>query len=108
MAKQKEKKLSGKSWITWANSHAKFSKKVDDLVDPFKSNVQAFLKALEDAGATITVSTTKRSKKRAYLFHWSWKIHLGKCKPSDAKAMASSALQLGSKPACSRRTSRLR
>lgn len=78
---------SGTYWITWANAHAKNSNKVDDLEASFKSNVKAFIKALTDAGATVDISTTKRSDKRAYLFHWSWKISQGKCKPSDAKKM---------------------
>jgi hypothetical protein len=36
--------------------------------------------ALEDAGATVTIGTTLRSRKRAYLFHWSWRIGLGRIK----------------------------
>jgi hypothetical protein len=83
MAKTK----SGKSWVTWANTNAKNSTSVDDLADPFKTNVKAFIKALQDAGATVKVTSTKRDAKRAYLFHWSWKIGLGKAKPSEAKAM---------------------
>ncbi|MGK0442708.1 MAG: hypothetical protein ACJA0N_002527 [Pseudohongiellaceae bacterium] len=78
---------SGKYWVTWANSHAKNSTKIDNLEAPFKANVKAFVKSLTDAGATVNISTTKRSDKRAYLFHWSWKISQGKCKPSDAKKM---------------------
>lgn len=80
------KTKSGKYWVTWAKVHAKNSDSVDDLVDPFKSNAKAFIKALEDAGATVTVSSTLRDAKRAYLFHWSWKIALGKVKPSAAVA----------------------
>lgn len=79
---------SGIYWVTWANAHATNSTDLDDLVDPFKTGAKAFVKALEDAGATVTVSTTKRSDKRAYLFHWSWKISQGKSKASDATAMA--------------------
>ncbi|MBH0056273.1 hypothetical protein I6F65_04815 [Pseudoalteromonas sp. SWXJZ94C] len=79
---------SGKSWVTWANSHAKNSNNVDDLEATFKTGTKAFIKSLKDAGATVNVSATKRSDKRAYLFHWSWKISQGKCKPSDAKKMA--------------------
>jgi hypothetical protein len=82
MAKTK----SGKYWVTWANAHAKNSDSVDDLVDPFKSNAKAFIKALEDAGAKVKVTSTLRHANRAYLFHWSWKIALGKAKPSDATA----------------------
>jgi hypothetical protein len=78
---------SGRYWVTWANAHAKNSNKVDDLEAVFKTNVKAFIKALTDAGATVDVSATKRNDKRAYLFHWSWKISQSKCKPTDAKKM---------------------
>lgn len=83
MAKTK----SGKFWVTWANMNAKNSDKVDDLSDPFKTNVKAFIKALEDAGATVKPTSTKRDAKRAYLFHWCWKIALGKAKPAAATAL---------------------
>ena len=83
MAKTK----SGKYWVTWANTNAKNSDKVADLEAGFRGKLEAFKKALEDAGATVTVKSTKRSAKRAYLFHWSWKIYLGKCQPKDATAM---------------------
>jgi hypothetical protein len=76
---------SGSYWVTWANTHAKNSTDVEDLRDPFKTNAKAFIKALEDAGATIAISTTFRSEDRAYLFHWCWLIGLGKIKPSEAK-----------------------
>jgi len=82
-----ENKKSGKHWVTWANSNAKNSKDLNKLVNPFKTNLIAFKKALEDAGATIKISSTRRNAKRAYLFHWSWKIALKKCKPSEATAM---------------------
>ena len=78
-------KKSGKYWVTWANSNAKNSNSVSDLESSFRSKVKAFIKALKDAGATVKISTTKRSAKRAYLFHWSWKISQGKCKLSDVK-----------------------
>jgi hypothetical protein len=81
------KSKSGSYWVTWANAHAKGSKDIEDLVDPFKSNAKDFIKALQDAGATVTVTETKRSDKRAYLFHWAWLIGLGKEKASDASAM---------------------
>lgn len=83
MAKTK----SGNYWVTWANIHAKNSASVDDLVEPFKSNAKAFIKALEAAGAKVDVTTTTRSGKRAYLFHWCWKIGLGKAKACDATSM---------------------
>ena len=82
------KTKSGKSWVAWANLHAKNSDSVDDLADPFKANAKAFIKALEDAGAKVKVRATRRDAKRAYLFHWSWLIALGKSQPSAATAMA--------------------
>lgn len=82
-----EKTKSGKYWVTWADENAKNSTNIIDLDASFKANVNEFFKALTDAGASLDVSTTQRSAKRAYLFHWCWKIYLGKCKPSDATKM---------------------
>lgn len=84
---------SGTFWVTWADSHAKNSDSVDDLVEPFRSNTKSFIKALKDAGATVIVSTTRRSDKRAYLFHSSWKISQGKCKASDPPTLAGVDIQ---------------
>jgi hypothetical protein len=75
---------SGRFWVSWANENAKNSSSVNDLAEPFQSNVKAFLQALKDAGCDVTVSVTRRSGKRAYLFHWSWLIGLGKVPASDA------------------------
>src|SRR6202521_1791112 len=58
------KAKSGKSWVTWANAHAQNSTSVGDLVEPFKANASAFIKALEDAGASVSIHTTLRSAKR--------------------------------------------
>jgi len=74
--------------VSWANIHAKNSTSIDDLGPSFKTQAKEFIKALEDAGATVVIKTTKRSAKRAYLFHWSWKISQGKCKATDATAMS--------------------
>jgi hypothetical protein len=78
---------SGTSWVAWANQNALASSKIEDLEASFRAKVKEFIDALEKAGATVDVTETKRSAERAYLFHWSWKIALGKCKPSDASAM---------------------
>lgn len=82
MAKTK----SGSSWVTWANTHAKNSSSIEDLAEPFKTSAKAFIQALREAGAEVDVSATKRSDKRAYLFHWCWRIGLGKVKASAATA----------------------
>ena len=87
MAKPTKTK-SGVSWVTWASAHAQDSDSVDDLDDGFKANVNDFIKALKDAGATVKTANTLRSKQRAYLFHWCWLIGLGKAKASEATEMA--------------------
>ena len=78
---------SGIFWVTWADAHAQNSSQIEHLIEPFRSQATAFIKALRDAGATVDVTATKRSARRAYLFHWSWKIALGKCKPSEATTL---------------------
>ena len=75
---------SGIQWVQWANLNAVNSKNLSDLDPIFKPKVEEFIKALTDAGATVKVQTTKRNNKRAYLFHWSWKISLSKARPADA------------------------
>ena len=86
------KTKSGSYWVTWANTYENGSKSVDDLVDPFKTNVKAFIQALEDAGATVNVTQTRRSARRAYLYHWCWLIGLGKKKASAAPSMKGVAI----------------
>ena len=78
---------SGAFWVTWADANAQNSSSIEHLAEPFRSQASEFIKALRDAGATVDVTATKRSARRAYLFHWSWKVALGKCKPSEATPM---------------------
>jgi hypothetical protein len=75
--------LSGSFWIGWADNNAKTSNNVGDLAGPFRGNVMRFKQALENAGAAVDVTATKRSALRAYLFHWCWLIGLGRAQPSD-------------------------
>jgi hypothetical protein len=75
---------SGVFWVSWANTNAQNSNNIEDLVEPFRSDAKAFIAALQAGGARVNVTATKRSARRAYLFHWSWKIALGKCEPSEA------------------------
>ncbi len=84
---------SGTYWVTWANAHARNSSSLDDLDSDFKEKTKAFIKALEDAGATVDVTATKRHENRAYLFHWCWKIALGKVKASEPPAKAGVDIQ---------------
>lgn len=76
---------SGIYWVNWANTNAQNSKSLDDLQSPFRENVTEFIQALKNAGATVTINATRRSDKRAYLFHWSWLIAVKRIKPSEAE-----------------------
>lgn len=51
---------SGKYWVTWANTHAKNSSKVEDLDATFKPKVKEFIKALTDGGATVEIVYDKK------------------------------------------------
>lgn len=84
MAKTK----SGSYWVAWANAHAKNSVALSDLESTFRTKVTAFIKALKDAGVTVAISATKRNEKRAYLFHWCWKIAQGKVAATAVPAMS--------------------
>ena len=75
---------SGKSWVAWAELHARNSTRLEDLDPAFRVNLASFIQALQAAGARVDVWATRRSRERAYLFHWSWKIALGLCKAADA------------------------
>ena len=79
-----DKQPSGKYWATWANANAKNSYQLVDLEPDFRKKVEAFIEALQEAGASVEISATRRSEKRAYLFHWCWKIGLRKAKPAEA------------------------
>jgi len=50
------------------------SSSTDDLVEPFRSNVKRFIRALQTAGASVYVDTTRRPKQRAFLMHWSFRV----------------------------------
>jgi peptidoglycan hydrolase-like protein with peptidoglycan-binding domain len=76
------KTLSGASWV----SRFPTSKSLDDLESTFGANVKKFIKAMEDAGATVKISATKRPPERAYLMHWAWKIVKQKVKPENVPA----------------------
>ncbi len=74
---------SGAAWFKANQSKFPNSNKISDLDSSFKPKVQAFIKALEDAGAKVKVSATLRNATRAALMHWSFKVAKGKVKPKD-------------------------
>lgn len=69
--------LSGKAW--WNKHQADFanSKSLLDLASPFRENATAFIKAMRDGGATVSVSSTRRNRIRAYLMHFSFRLGKG-------------------------------
>jgi hypothetical protein len=62
--------LSGPEWVPEFST----SKKIDDLTEPFRTNVKRFLVALKAANATVVVADTLRRPERAYLMHFSFAI----------------------------------
>jgi hypothetical protein len=83
-------KLSGKKWwdANEGNAPYKESDQLSDLEADFQTKVKEFKSALEAAGASISIDTTKRSKERAHIFHYAWKIANDKIKPNAVPAMA--------------------
>ncbi len=75
--------LSGRQW--WRANQARFpnSTSIDDLEPGFRSNVERFIDSLRAAGASVTVSATRRNATRAALMHYSWKVAYGDIAPSD-------------------------
>lgn len=69
--------MSGAAW--WHKHQADFanSKSLLDLASPFRENATAFIKAMRDGGATVSVSSTRRNKIRAYLMHFSFRLGKG-------------------------------
>lgn len=76
-------KLSGSAW--WRANQGRYpnSRSTDDLESGFRSRVEDFLTALRAAGASVTVSSTRRNADRAFLMHYSWKVAYGEVDPAD-------------------------
>lgn len=74
--------LSGAGWVS------KFQGRSDtaSMSATFKANTDAFLAALQAAGAHVTVAATFRPPERAYMMHWSWKLSKGLVKAHDIPA----------------------
>jgi hypothetical protein len=75
--------LSGAQWV----SQFPESTGVNDLVEPFRGNVNRFLAALNTAGATVSIASTLRPAKRAYLMHYAFCIARENLDPSTVPAM---------------------
>ena len=76
--------LSGVAWVRRFPT----SKSTETLVDGFRQKCEAFLAALQDAGATISINATVRPPERAYLMQWSFVINTSEVEPDDVPEFA--------------------
>jgi len=76
-AKNQRFRLSGSYWVD------KFptSKLIIDLASPFRQRVEAFQKALIDAGCQVIIAATYRPRQRAFLMHYAATINNKKITP---------------------------
>jgi hypothetical protein len=76
------KNLSGKKWFDNNQSKYPTSKEPSKLKLGFRGKVNSFIKALKDAGATVTVTVTSRDKKRAEVMNRAWRVMKGQLDPT--------------------------
>ncbi|MEQ1565376.1 MAG: hypothetical protein ABMA64_07040 [Myxococcota bacterium] len=60
------------------------SRSVEDLAEPFRGCVSAFLLALRARGATVRISATRRPRERALLMRVAWDVAHGLVEPEEA------------------------
>lgn len=75
---------SGRGW----SARFPISTTERDLKVPFRGNVERFLDALRQAGATVIIASTFRTPERAYLMHWCWRIVNQNVDPATVPSMA--------------------
>ena len=73
-------RLSGKEWVKEYKEKEGQSEEslLNDLEYNFKNNVVTFINVLRNSGASVVVTSTRRSKKRATLMHYAWRIGVSK------------------------------
>jgi Putative peptidoglycan binding domain len=76
-------RLSGKEWFEFKRA----SSSLDDLASPFRQKARAFLQAVKDAGATVTINNTLRPPERVHLMHYSYRISAEGMAPQSVPAM---------------------
>lgn len=62
------------------------SRSVDDLKEPFRGRVIAFLAELTRLGCSVRILATYRPPERAWLMHWAWMIDQEGLDPSAVPA----------------------
>ncbi len=75
--------LSGKDW--WQKHQAQYpnSRSLDDLDSGFQSRAEDFIESLRAAGASVTITSTRRNATRAFLMHYAWQVAYGEIAPAD-------------------------
>jgi hypothetical protein len=78
------KELSGKQWVQ------KFpdSRTTSALADDFRPGCEAFIAAMRAAGATVTMTSTRRPPERAYLMFCCWRIFKRTLNPQNVPTRA--------------------
>jgi peptidoglycan hydrolase-like protein with peptidoglycan-binding domain len=78
--------LSGGAW--WDANQARFpnSSAIGDLAPSFRRKVAAFVQAMKDSGASVSITAGNRHEIRAYLMHYCWNVARGKVRPSAVPA----------------------
>jgi hypothetical protein len=64
------------------------SRATADLTPDFRVGVERFIAALRAAGAAVTISETWRSKERAYLMHYAYRIARENLDPREVPPLA--------------------
>lgn len=85
--------LSGAAW--WHANQAKYpnSAALADLAPPFRDRASAFVQALRDAGASVSISATLRNRTRAQLMHYCWRVAAGSIAPGDVPPIPGCAIK---------------
>lgn len=83
-AAENNENLSGAHWVQKANDNGwDRSQNISDLDSSFSTKVANFKAALETAGASISIDTTRRSAVRSWLMHYAWTISNGGAAPTS-------------------------
>jgi hypothetical protein len=76
--------LSGTVWV----SRFPDAKNTSALADDFRDGCEAFIGAMEAGGIRVMVNSTRRPTERAYLMHFSWRIHKRTLNPQNVPPQA--------------------
>lgn len=73
------KELSGPIWV----GRFPDAKNTSALADGFRDGCEGFIAALKAGGIQVKVNSTRRPTERAYLMHYSWRIHKQTLNPQN-------------------------